>query len=42
LRNLGTSEQIALTLVKQPTMPYVFAIELSAERLGLAATSAPD
>ena len=37
-----SSESIALTLVNQPMMPYVLPIELSAERLGLAATSAPD
>jgi len=35
-------QPIALTLVNQATMSYVLPIELSAERLGLAATSAPD
>ena len=35
-------DPIALTLVNQATMSYVLPIELSAERLGLAATSAPD
>ena len=35
-------ELIALSLVNQATTSYVSPIELSAERLGLAATSAPD
>jgi len=38
----NSCQPIALTLVDQATMPYVLGIELSAERLGLAATSAPD
>ena len=41
-RHSNSSQPIALTLVNQPTIPYVSPIELSAERLGLAAISAAD
>ena len=41
-RHSNSSQPIALSLVNQATTSYVLPIELSAERLGLAATSAPD
>ena len=41
-RHSNSCRPIALSLVNQATTSYVLPIELSAERLGLAATSAPD
>jgi hypothetical protein len=44
LFNLGIPIRVSRSpsLVNQATMSYVLPIELSAERLGLAAMSAPD